>query len=295
MQLEARLRAFAAVARHGSFSRAAEELYVSQPAVSKHLASLERELGTVLLERSRRGASLTPAGSALADYVLRAEALLASARYAITEADGAVGRLTLEASTTPGIYLLAPLVARFKQQHPGVEVAFGISNSQAVLDSVRGHNAELGAVGGLELPRELETEPLAEDEIVVVGPPSMGGRRLRLRELAEQTWIFRERGSATRAAAEAALWELGLHVQHRLELSSWEAVKLAVASGAGVAPISRFAIEVELQAGTLAILQVPRWRLRRMLSLVRARDVPLTPTAERFLELVRAGVVARAG
>src|ERR671936_2878020 len=99
MQLEARLRAFAAVAREGSFSRAAEELFVSQPAISKHVASLERELGAQLVVRNRRGASLTPAGEVLADYVLRAEALLANGRREIA-GGGAdhVGKIAITAS-----------------------------------------------------------------------------------------------------------------------------------------------------------------------------------------------------
>src|ERR687888_822871 len=91
MQLEARLRAFAAVVREGSFSRAAEELFVSQPAISKHVASLEGELGAQLVVRNRRGASLTPAGEVLADYVLRAEALLANGRRALAAGRAAPG------------------------------------------------------------------------------------------------------------------------------------------------------------------------------------------------------------
>src|SRR6476469_3143393 len=137
MDVEPRLRAFAAVAREGSFSRAAERLYVSQPAISKHVASLERELGARLLERGRRGASLTPAGELLAEYVLRAEALLANARRA-REARGAAdtGRLALAASGIPGTYLLPPVVARFHEDHPGVELDFEVSTSAGALDLV---------------------------------------------------------------------------------------------------------------------------------------------------------------
>ena len=101
------------------------------------------------------------------------------------------------------------------------------------------------------------------------------------------TWVSREEGSATRAAVEAARWQIGLHVVRTLELPSWEAVKLAVASGAGIAAISRFALDLELQAGTLLVLDMPRWRLARTISVVTARGVPVTPPAERFLELLR--------
>src|ERR1044072_2451131 len=117
MELEARLRAFAAVAREGSFSRAAESLYVSQPAISKHVASLEAETGAQLVLRHRRGGSLTPAGELLADYVLRAEALLANARRALAAGgDAQIGALSIAASGIPGTYLLPPILARFHEE-----------------------------------------------------------------------------------------------------------------------------------------------------------------------------------
>ena len=288
MQLEARLRAFAAVAREGSFSRAAEELFVSQPAISKHVASLERELGAQLVVRNRRGASLTPAGEVLADYVLRAEALLANGRRALAAGgDAQVGTLAIAASGIPGTYLLPAILARFHEQHPAVELDFRLSTSGGALDLVRAHEVELAIVGGMTVPPELESEPLVEDELVLIGPPTLGGRRLRAKDLAERTWVTREEGSATRQAVESARWQIGLRSVRALELPSWESVKLAVASGAGIAAISRFALDSELKTGALRILEVPRWRLQRTIAVLTARDVPLTPPAESFLELLR--------
>src|SRR6266576_3873616 len=288
MDIEARLRAFAAVAREGSFSRAAERLYVSQPALSKHVASLEAELGTQLIIRDRRGATLTPAGQVLADYVLRAEALLANARRALaTGAEAQIGTLSLAASGIPGTYLLPGVLARFHDERPAVELDVRLSTSGGSLELVRSHEVEFAVVGGMTVPPELESEPLVEDDVVLVGAPSFGGRRLRPKDLEGLTWVSREEGSATRAAVEAARWQIGLHAVRTLELPSWEAVKLAVASRAGIAAISRFALDLELEAGTLAVLDVQRWRLARTISVITARDVPLTPPAERFLELLR--------
>ena len=104
-------------------------------------------------------------------------------------------------------------------------------------------------VGGLTVPPELESEPLVEDEVVLIGPPSLGGRRLRPKDLEGLTWISREEGSATRAAVETARWEMGLHGVTGLGLRSWEAVKLAVGKGVGIAAISRLALDLEVEAG----------------------------------------------
>jgi LysR family transcriptional regulator, transcriptional activator of the cysJI operon len=291
MELEARLRAFAALARRGSFSRAAEELYVSQPAVSKHVAALEREVGKLLVARGRSGSPLTPAGELLADYVLRAEALLANAGRALAAgAEAETGLLAVAASGIPGTYVLPDVVLAFHERYPGVELQFEVSTSAQALDLVRAHHAELGVVGGFEAPAELDSEPLLDDEVVLVGPTALGGRRLRRAELETFTWISRAEGSATRAAVETARWELGLHAVRTLELPSWEAVKRAVAGGGGIAAISRLALDVELGAGTLAVLDVPRWRLTRTIALVRGRDVRLTPPAERFVSLLRESI-----
>jgi len=288
MQVEARLRAFAAVARQRSFSRAAEELYVTQPAVSKHVASLEAELGTQLVVRDRRALGLTPAGEVLADYVLRAEALLANARRALaTGADAETGTLSIAGSSIPGTYLLPSLLAHFHAQHPAIELDFHLATSADAMELVRTHRVELAVLAGQTAPAELESEPLVEDEVVLVGPVRLAGRRLRARELESETWIARDEGPVAGAEVEAARWQVGLGTMRTLELPSWEAVKLAVASGAGIAAISRFALDGAADGTGLAVLDVPRWRLARTISLVTARDVPLTPTADRFRRMLR--------
>lgn len=288
MDLESRLRAFAAVVRAGSFSGAARELYVSQPAVSKHIASLEAEVGRPLLIRDRKGVVLTPAGEVLADYVLRAEALLANARRALAaREEEETGTVSVAASGIPGTYLLPELLTDLKQRHRGIDVDLQLATSGGALELVRGHHVELAVIGGATVPPELEAQALVEDEIVLIGPTALAGRRLRASDLEGVTWITREEGSATRAAVDAARWQMGLHAVDELRLPSWEAVKLAVARGAGIAAISRFALDLELDGGTLAILDTPRWRLTRTISLVTARDVPLTPPTERFVQLIR--------
>src|SRR5437763_7187804 len=148
MLLEARLRAFAAVAREKSFSRAAEAIYISQPAVSKQIASLEAGLRTKLVMRGPRAVQLTPAGQLMADFVLRAEALLANARRAVAAgADGEMGTLALAASGIPGTYILPRLLTRFREQHPAVEIDFHLETSGGALKAVRAHQVEIAVVG----------------------------------------------------------------------------------------------------------------------------------------------------
>ena len=200
-----------------------------------------------------------------------------------------MGTLALAASGIPGTYLLPSVVARFHAQHPAVVIDFVLGTSAEALEAVRGHHAEVAVVGGLIVPPELEAEPLLEDEVVLVGPPSVPDGRLRPKDLEGFTWVSREEGSSTRAAVEAARWQMGLHAVRELQLPSWEAVKLAVASGAGIAAVSLFALELELATGRLMVLDVPRWRLNRTIAIVTARGVPLTPPAAHFLSLLRGG------
>ena len=289
MELEARLRAFAAFARRRSFSAAARELRISQPAVSKHIAEVEREAGVKLVERRPRGGELTPAGEFLANHVLRAQALLAQAARGVAEfRQRATGSLTIVASGVPATYLLPEVVVAFQRVHPGVRVSIVSGASAQTMDALRSHRAELGVVGGFAAAPEIEAEPLVEEEIVVVGPPQLAGRRMSRRDVEAATWISPYEGSATRAAVEAAWADSGITPSRRLELPSWEAVKLAVARGHGVAGCSQFTVEGELRAGSLAIVRLRGWKVRRTISIVRHRDAMLTPSAREFVAMLHA-------
>lgn len=288
MEVEARLRAFAAFARRRSFSAAAQELRISQPAVSKHIADLERVLELQLVERGRRGGVLTSAGEFLANYVLRAESLLAQAALGAAEFRAPrSGSLTIVASGTVGTYLLPEIIAAFQRVHPGVRVSLELRTSMKAVDWLRSHHAELGFVGGSVGAPEIEAEHLLDDELVIVGTRQLAARRLSREQLETLTWISREEGSATRAVSDAALANLGIVSRRRLELPSWEAIKLAVKRGYGIAACSRFAVDEELRVGALAVLPVRGWNVRKTISLIRVRDAALTPSAEQFLLFLR--------
>jgi DNA-binding transcriptional LysR family regulator len=286
MELGARLRAFAALVRRGSFTGAAEELRISQPAVSKHIAELERDLGVKLIERRSR--ALSAAGQFLASHVLRAEAILSQAARGVRAlGEPNLGTLTVMASGTPGTYLLPDLVAGFQQANPGIRVSFALGTSAEVVNAVRAHRAELGIAGGFVSAPEIEAEPLIEDEIVIVGSPRFKGKRLSRDQLESLTWITREEGSATSLLADRALTDLGIEPRRRLALPAWESIKLAVRRGHGVAAFSRLALTEELDAGTLTIIPFVPWKVRRTFSIVRIRDAALTPAAQRFVTILR--------
>jgi LysR family transcriptional regulator, transcriptional activator of the cysJI operon len=288
MEVEARLRAFAAFARQRSFSAAAQELCISQPAVSKHIADLERALGPKLVERGRRGGALTSAGQFLANYVLRAESLLAQAVLGAAEFRAPrSGSLTLVASGTIGTYLLPEIIAAFQQANPGVRVSLELRTSMKAVEWLRSHRAELGFVGGSIGAPEIEAQRLLDDELVLVGTRQLAARRLSREQLEALTWISREEGSATRTASDAALANLGIVPQRRLELPSWEAIKLAVKRGYGIAACSRFAVDEELRVRSLAVVPVRGWNVRKTMSVIRVRDAALTPSAEQFLLFLR--------
>jgi DNA-binding transcriptional LysR family regulator len=204
MELEARLRAFSGFVRRGSFSGAADELRISQPAISKHIADMERGLGVKLIDRRAR--ALTPAGELLAAHVLRAEALLRQAAHGLASLrEPMSGALTIVASGTPGTYVLPEIVAEFQQRHPGVRVHFELATSAEVIKAVRSHRAEIGVSGGFVAAPEIEAEPLIEDEIVIVGPPSFAGRRVSGDTRHRRQRARRSRNRAATAAGASRL------------------------------------------------------------------------------------------
>jgi DNA-binding transcriptional LysR family regulator len=285
LELDSRLRAFAALARQHSFSKAAQELLISQPAVSHHIADLENDLGILLVNRRANKVELTPAGEYLAQHVLRAEALLVQASLGLKAYTQTTSHtLHLAASGTPGNYLLPPILSVFQQAYQGVHVNVFLGTSSQAIDAVRTHRVELGIVGGLASADELEVEAIYEDEIVLIGNPALAGVTLTPRELRNFTWLTRESGSSTRQITEAAWQDLGILPRTHIELPSWEAIKLAIASGQGIAACSRLAIGPELKSGTLSLLDAPAWKVRRTISLIKIADVELSKEAGWFRE-----------
>ena len=290
------LRLLLEVARRGSFSRAAEALSISQPAVSAQVALLERRYGQPLIERLPRGLRLTEAGAVLVDYAERIFGLAEEMEVVLDDLRGVRrGQLTVGASSTIGEYVLPPLVGRFKAEHPGVAVSVRVANTERILAEVRSRQLDLGFVGGRPSDEDVLAVTFDEDEIVPLASPdhALARRRgIELDALTEAGLVAREAGSATRATAEASLRAAGLEPRLAMELGSNEAVKRAVRAGLGVGLLSRRAADSELAAGHLVVLDVPSWSCRRGLYAIHRRDKRLTAAERAFLDLARASARA---
>lgn len=285
-----RLRVFRTVAQRLSFSRAAEELHMSQPAVSKHIRQLEAELGAPLFQRLGNRVELTEAGRLLADYAQRVSVLTDDVRRVIRELAGVQrGHLRIGASTTPGLYLLPEILARFQKQYPGVEVAFAITNSADVTRRVLNGDLDLGFVGALPESAGLQVRPFSQDEIVLIVPsghPLAGQRTYSPDLLAHETLIMREPGSGTRQVVEAGLSRLVVQTGRVLEMAGCEAVKRVVAAGLGIAFVSRLAVTLEVAHQLVQQAEIQELRFTRPLVLLSRKEARLPAAALRFSAMV---------
>jgi DNA-binding transcriptional LysR family regulator len=270
------LRIFAAVAEQGGFSRAAAALRVSQPAVSKSVRELERQVQASLFERGGGAPRLTEVGAVL---YARARELFAVERSAEEELrvlrglEGGV--LRVGASTTIVTYLLPPYLARFRAAHPGVKLRVASANTRDIARALLERRLDVALVEGPVDDARIETVAWRDDDLVVIAPPghplarSRGGRPVKLAELADEPFLVRERGSGTRRVAEQALGAQGVTLRVGLELASTEAIKQAVAAGLGLAIVSRAAIADQLALGSLTIIPLRDVSFHRQLTELR--------------------------
>jgi len=284
------LRLFLAVAEHGGMTRAAEAVFVSQPAVSASVAELERQLGVPLLEHVGRRVVLTEAGRSLADYARRIFTLAAEARRAMDETRGlAWGSLAVGASTTIGIYLLPAVMGDYHARYPAITLTLIIENTDLVLERLRVGALDLALVEGPVSGDDVIVEPYREDELVLVTAPA---HPLALRgsataaDLAAVPFLMRERGSGTREIVEASLQAHGVAWIAAMELGHTEAIKHGVAAGLGVSILSVLTVQREIADGTLALVRMADLTVTRTLWLVQRREARLSSAARAFLPLL---------
>ena len=284
---------FYAVASHRSFSRAAESLSITQPAVSIQVQELEKFLGTALFHRRTRGLRITEVGETVYAYAQQIFSLSGKLLETLEEIHNLqTGRLSLGASTTPGEYLLPMAVGRFRQLYPGISVELYIANTSAITQRILNQELDLGMVGTHPTvgQGELGIIDYVEDEIVLVAAPTHPLARektVTAQQVVEAGLILRESGSATRTTAEEYFAELGLFPSAALSLGSNQALKQAAMAGGGVAVISRLGVTAEMRAGMLVTLPVVDWECRRPLTLIYPKDRQLSPSKQAFLEYLQ--------
>jgi DNA-binding transcriptional LysR family regulator len=287
------LQAFCAVVEKKSFSQAAEQLGVTQPAVSLQVRALEERVGQTLLDRSGRRVEPTEAGRRLYRSAQRMLVLEEQLMEEVAADDGRLaGTLSIGASTGPGAHLVPLLLCEFQREHPDLHVALSIWDTQTVIDRVADRQLEVGVVGALRRHRSLEFEPLVRDQIVLAVPPGhpAAGGTISVEDLKKETLIVMQEGAGVRQVVEEELRRAGLRlrgVEPKLELGLQESIKSAVAGGYGVSFISKTAIEGELAAGRLAAAQVEGIEPARQIYLVRARGRSMTRAAEAFVEFAK--------
>ncbi len=293
MELQlAHVRTLEVVARHGSFSRAATELNLTQPAVSMHVSQLEQRLGIPLLERVGKRAFPTRAGEVLLAHAARAVAELEAGIAMVQRLRGIVaGRVRIGTSASISIYLLPPVLRRVRARHPEVELVVVTGNAPEIARAVVANALDVGIVSLPVRERELTILPFYRDELVAIAPPQARWRRRRTigaAELARETLILFEQGSTQRRVVDAWFRGAGVSPGQAMELGNTEAIKKLVGAGLGLSMGSWFAVRNDAQARRLVALRlIPRLVHQR--GIILRKDKPRAPALTAVLDALRAG------
>jgi DNA-binding transcriptional LysR family regulator len=280
--------AFVETAERQSVSRAAEALFISQPALTARLKALEADLGAQLFVRTPRGMRLTDAGSAFLPYAVRALETLTDGRMQVNALErGGAGRLVIGAAPAVSTYVLPPLLKRFSEGYPRISISVRTGHSEEILDLVLREQATLGLVRALQHPDILST-PLYEDRLVLVVDPShpfAKAGRIRMKDLADEQLVQFDRTSSYRDLTSALFLTAGVSPAGRMELDNIDAAKKMVEQGFGVALLPQTSVTDELEAGTLAEVEiVDAAPVRRRIVAITLRDAgPPAGHAKAFL------------
>jgi DNA-binding transcriptional LysR family regulator len=289
-----RLSTFLAVARRESFSAGAADVHLSQPAVSRQIAALERAVGAALFERGSRAARLTDAGRSFLPEASRVLGELARACEAIVDVKaGRAGVLRVAASSTPGFYVAPRLLGELARRMPGIDLDFVVTNSARVEEMVIENRVDLGFIGGAPVAKHVVAERLLDDHLILIakrGHPLSHRRRVKAVDLAPETLVVREAGSSTRRMAEEWLAAARAHPRRTIELGCPEAIKAVVASGIGVGFISALGLQGEFRWQSIVALNTPRKDLRRPLWILRHAKKRLTPALSLLMDIAKADV-----
>ena len=290
------LTMFLSIVRHGTFSKAAQHLFLSQPTLSVQISALEQELGVKLFERQGKNITLTPAGEILQRYATDIASLHDRAVQEISQYKNTIaGSITLYSSTIPADYILPGLIAKFIRCHPDVYIELRRADSGAVWDRVLAYEVDFGIVGALKNHHSVDSIPFRTDELVVIAPPvepyNNWPALIPASTLIAQPLVLRELGSGSPKTLDDAFIKKGipldkLNIKTRLE--SIEAVKTAVRNRLGVAVVSQLAVKQEAAAKELLVFTVSDLDLRRKFYLIKQQRKVLPPAAEALFNFIGA-------
>ena len=279
------LRVFEAVARNLSFARAAEELHLTQPAVSMQVKILEEQAGLPLFERLGKKIFLTEAGAEFHQHSRAISQRLRDAEEALAARKGlSQGRLVITMVSTAK-YIAPPLLARFLKKHPGVTVKLSANNREIVLKQLADNEVDFAIMGRPPQRMEAVAEPFARHPHVIIAAPDhplAGKRRIALARLAKETFLIREPGSGTRGLLERLFSEHRLPLNVSMEMASNETIKQAVQAGMGISFLSLHTIGLELKTRRLAVLHVQGLPIVRDWYVVHLATKRLSPVAQAF-------------
>jgi DNA-binding transcriptional LysR family regulator len=285
------LRLFAAVVNHGGFTKAAESLRLSQPAISKSLNELERQLNLVLIDRGGRSIKLTDAGQTLYARARELFGVEWIAEQELREIRGLKrGILRIGASTTIATYMLPPFLGRFHLRHPRIRIRASSANTRTVLRMLLESRVDVALVEGPVSHSRVEVQPWREDELVVICHPEhqlLARNDVDVEMLVREQFIVREPGSGTRDVSARALALHGARLSNTMRVGGTEAIKQAVAAGLGLAFVSRAAAADQLALGKIAVVLVNGLSIRRTLAQIKLRG-RVTSASARELELLLA-------
>jgi DNA-binding transcriptional LysR family regulator len=283
------LRVFASVFRNRSFSKASQELHLTQPTVSDHIRSLEEELNCRLFDRLSRKIIPTREAGILMGRVSEIIEKVEGIRELLGESGKELaGSLIIGASTIPATYILPGLAASYRKKHPGVFFEIVVSDSRGITDKVAAHDLLLGVVGARLDSPQVHYTPLLDDELVAIAAPSFTGKgNIGIRELADLPMVMREQGSGTRREFEKILVKEGVDPQQLRVVGlfgSTAAVKQAVKEGMGISVISSRAVRDELKCRILRKIRIKDTSMKRQFFIVTHRKRTLPHIYKDFLE-----------
>lgn len=285
------LRIFEAVARHGSVSRAAGELHLTQPAVSMQMKQLEEQIGLALVEQIGRRICLTEAGQLLIVQARDIADRMARLNASMVQFRGLERGLLRLAVVSTANYFLPALIAEFNARHPGVRISLQVGNRELVLAALADSSTDLAITGQPPDGVDLVAQDFKDNPLVVIASPRhglAGQGHVSMARLADEVLVVRESGSGTRAAVERHFAALGLTIRAGCEFGTNEAIKQAVRAGLGVAVVSAQTIELELQTGCLVLLAVEGFPIVRHWYVVHRKQHRLSAAAATFRNMLLA-------